>query len=168
MEWEEHVAHLGKKGNADSVLERKPGENRSLWIPRHKWDNNFKTDLKGIWWEGTNYIHLAEDREKWRSLVNMVMGLWVPQNAGSLWLAEEIFSSQKRLWSRLTVTVCSLNASQWDYYLRKVMNAVYCSLLNTVSVLQYPSKTKALHTYTHTDSWNLQSHLGLKIHKPKP
>lgn len=82
--WVEHVAYLENKGSADSVLERKHWENRPLWIPRHKWEDNFKTDLKGIWWEGTDYIHLAQDGENWRSLVNMVRGLWVQQNAGSL------------------------------------------------------------------------------------
>jgi len=84
MGWAEYVAYLGNKGNANSVLERKPWENRPLWIPRHKWEDNFKTDLKGIRWEGTDYIHLAQDRENWRSLVNTVRGLSVPQNAGSL------------------------------------------------------------------------------------
>jgi len=84
MRWAEHVAYLRSKGNADSVLERKPWENRPLWNPRHKQEDNFETDLKGIWWKGTDYIHLTQDRENWRSLVKMVMGLWVPQNAESL------------------------------------------------------------------------------------
>jgi hypothetical protein len=37
-----------------------------------------KTGLKGIGWKSTNWIHLAQDREKRRSLVNTVMNLRVP------------------------------------------------------------------------------------------
>jgi hypothetical protein len=35
-------------------------------------------DLKGIEWEGVDWIYLAQDRDKWRALVNPVMNLWVP------------------------------------------------------------------------------------------
>jgi hypothetical protein len=83
--------------------------------------------------------------------------LWTWQGAfgfhkmqGVSWLAEEIFNSQEWLWSRLTVIVCLLNASQWDYYLCKMTNTVYCLLFNAVFVLQYQSETKALYTYTLT------------------
>jgi hypothetical protein len=40
-------------------------------------------DLKGIGWEGRDWIHLAQDRDKWRALVNIVMNLWVQQNVGN-------------------------------------------------------------------------------------
>jgi hypothetical protein len=35
-------------------------------------------DLKGTEWEGVNWIHLAQDRDQWRALVNMVMKIQVP------------------------------------------------------------------------------------------
>jgi hypothetical protein len=44
--------------------------------------NNIKMDLRETGWDGMDWIDLAQDRDKWRALVNMVMNLRVPQNAG--------------------------------------------------------------------------------------
>jgi hypothetical protein len=44
-------------------------------------DNN-KIDLGERGWDGMDWIHLAEDRDQWRALVNTVMNLRVPQNVG--------------------------------------------------------------------------------------
>jgi hypothetical protein len=41
-----------------------------------------------------DWIRLAEDRDKWRSLLNAVMNLWVPQNAGKLWSAAHFVASR--------------------------------------------------------------------------
>jgi hypothetical protein len=43
-----------------------------------RWVDNIKTDLAGIGCGGVDLIGLAEDREKWRALVNAVMNLRVP------------------------------------------------------------------------------------------
>jgi len=37
-----------------------------------------RMNLREIGWEGVDWIHLAQDREQWQALVNMVMNLWVP------------------------------------------------------------------------------------------
>ena len=37
------------------------------------WMKNFKLDLQDIGWTGVCLIHVAQDREKWRALVNMLM-----------------------------------------------------------------------------------------------
>jgi hypothetical protein len=42
---------------------------------------NITMDLRVIVWEDVDWIHLAQDRDQWRALVNMVMNLWVPQKA---------------------------------------------------------------------------------------
>jgi len=34
--------------------------------------------MSGIGWEGVGWMHLAEDRDQWRTVVNTVMNLWVP------------------------------------------------------------------------------------------
>jgi hypothetical protein len=39
-------------------------------------------DLREIGWDGMDWIDLAKDRDQQRSLVSMVMNLWVPLNAG--------------------------------------------------------------------------------------
>jgi hypothetical protein len=46
--------------------------------PRRRWVDNIKIDLREIRWDGVNWINLAEDRDKWRALVNTVMNLRVP------------------------------------------------------------------------------------------
>jgi hypothetical protein len=40
--------------------------------------NNIKMDLRGIGWDGMDWIDLAHDRDQWRVLVNTIMNLWVP------------------------------------------------------------------------------------------
>jgi hypothetical protein len=43
--------------------------------PTCRYDYNMKTDLKEIGWEGTALIHLAQDRNKWSAVLNMVRNL---------------------------------------------------------------------------------------------
>jgi hypothetical protein len=51
---------------------------RPLRRPRLRWENNIKMYLGEIGWEGVEWIHVAQDRDWWRALVNTVMNLWVP------------------------------------------------------------------------------------------
>jgi hypothetical protein len=44
---------------------------------RHRWVDNIKMDLVDIGWGGVNWIGLAQCRDKWRALVNVVMNLRV-------------------------------------------------------------------------------------------
>jgi hypothetical protein len=55
----------------------KPEGRRPLARPRRWWVDDIKTDLREIGWGGIDWIHLAEDRNQWRVLVNTVMNLWV-------------------------------------------------------------------------------------------
>jgi hypothetical protein len=48
---------------------------------RCKWEDSIDMDLKEIGYEGVGWIHLAQDREQWQSVVNRVMNLQVTQNA---------------------------------------------------------------------------------------
>jgi hypothetical protein len=47
-------------------------------MPRRRWVDNIKTDLRETGWDGMDWIDLAQDRDKWRALVNTVMNLRVP------------------------------------------------------------------------------------------
>jgi hypothetical protein len=49
-----------------------------LGRPRHRWVDNIRMYLGEIGWGGVDWIGLAQDRDKWRALVNAVMNLWVP------------------------------------------------------------------------------------------
>jgi hypothetical protein len=45
---------------------------RALGRPRRRWVDNIKMDLLDIGWGGVGWIGLAQDRDKWRALVNAV------------------------------------------------------------------------------------------------
>jgi hypothetical protein len=49
-----------------------------LGRPRHRWVDNNKMDLREIGFDCKEWIDLAQDRDKWRALVNTVMNLRVP------------------------------------------------------------------------------------------
>jgi hypothetical protein len=53
----------------------KPEGRRPLGKPRRRWVDNNRMDLGEIEWSGVNWIDLAQDRDKWRALVDMVMKL---------------------------------------------------------------------------------------------
>jgi len=54
-----------------------------LGRPRRRLEDNIKVDLQKVGCEGMNWIELAQDRHRWRALVNVVMNLQVPRNAGN-------------------------------------------------------------------------------------
>jgi hypothetical protein len=45
---------------------------------------DIRMDPGEMGWGGVDWIGLAQDRDKWRALVNAVINLWVPYNAGEL------------------------------------------------------------------------------------
>jgi hypothetical protein len=51
---------------------------RALGITRRSWEDNIKTNLKEIGWEGMDWIDLTQCRDKWQALGNAVMKLQVP------------------------------------------------------------------------------------------
>jgi hypothetical protein len=53
-------------------------QKRPLGRLRCRWVDNIKMDLREIGWDGGNWINMAQDREKWRALVNTVLNLRVP------------------------------------------------------------------------------------------
>ena len=56
----------------------KPEGKRQLGRPRHRWEDNIKMDLQEAGSEGTDLTDLAQDRDRWRALVNVVMNLRAP------------------------------------------------------------------------------------------
>jgi hypothetical protein len=55
----------------------KPEGKRPLGRPRRRWEDNIKMDLQEVGFEVMNWIELAQDRDRWRALVNAVMNLRV-------------------------------------------------------------------------------------------
>jgi len=46
--------------------------------PRRRWEDNIKMDLRETGWEDVDQIHMAQDRDKWRAVENMIMHHRVP------------------------------------------------------------------------------------------
>jgi hypothetical protein len=78
MRWAGHVARMGEKRNVYRLLVGKPGGKRPLERPRSRWIDNIKMGLLEIGVSVVDWIGLAQDRYRWRALVNLVMNLRVP------------------------------------------------------------------------------------------
>ena len=78
MIWAGYVARMGDRRGEYRVLVGKHKGKRPLGKPRRRWQDNAKMDLQEVSWEGTDWIDLAQDRYRWRALVNAAMNLRVP------------------------------------------------------------------------------------------
>ena len=72
-----HVACMGERRGLYRVLVRKLEGKRPIGIPRSRWEDNIKMDLKEVGCGGMDWIELAQDKDIWRALVNSVMNLRV-------------------------------------------------------------------------------------------
>jgi hypothetical protein len=70
-----HVARMGEGINVYRVLVGMPEGKRPLGRPRRRWENRIKMGLSEIVLGGVDWIHLAQDRDRWRAVVNAVMNL---------------------------------------------------------------------------------------------
>jgi hypothetical protein len=77
MRWEGYLARMGEKRHAYWILVRKPEEKRPLGRPTLMWQDNIKMDLRGLGWNGVDWIDMAQDRDQWRALLNVVLNLRV-------------------------------------------------------------------------------------------
>jgi hypothetical protein len=68
----------GVKRNAYRLLVGKPERKRSLGRPRRRWVDNIRMDLGEVGWDDVDWIGLAQDRNRWRAVVNSVLNLQVP------------------------------------------------------------------------------------------
>jgi hypothetical protein len=78
MRWAGHVARIGEKRNMYSLLVGKPEGKIPPERPRRRWIDNIKVGLLEIGLSVVDWIGLAQDRYRWRALVNSVMNLRVP------------------------------------------------------------------------------------------
>jgi hypothetical protein len=68
----------GEKMNAYRLLVGKPEGKRLLGRPRRRWVDNIRMDLGEVGWSDVDLIGLAQDRNRWRAVVNSVLSLRVP------------------------------------------------------------------------------------------
>jgi hypothetical protein len=78
MRWAGHVARMGEKRKMYRLLVGKPERKRPLGRPRRRWMDNIKVDILETGLNAVDWIGLAQDRYRWRALVNSVMNLRVP------------------------------------------------------------------------------------------
>jgi hypothetical protein len=75
--WAGHVSRMAEKRGAYRILVGRPEGRRPLGRPKRRWEDNIKIDLQDVEWD-MDWIELAQDRDRWRALVNVVMNLRVP------------------------------------------------------------------------------------------
>ena len=78
MRWAGHVARMGEERGVYRVLVGKPEGKRPLGRSRPRWVDSIRMDLQEVGCGYVDWIGLAQDRDRWRTLVSTVMSLWVP------------------------------------------------------------------------------------------
>ena len=78
MRWAGHVACMVEDRGVHRVLVGKPEGKRPLGRPRRRWEDNIKMDLQEVGEGRGDWIELAEDRDRWRALVDKVRDFRVP------------------------------------------------------------------------------------------
>jgi CRISPR/Cas system-associated protein Cas7 (RAMP superfamily) len=63
------------------VLAGKPEGKRQFGKLRLRWERSIKMNLQEVGWRGMEWIALAQDRDRWRAVVNAIMNLRVTYSA---------------------------------------------------------------------------------------
>ena len=69
---------MGERRRLYRVLAGKPEGRRPLGRPRRRWEDNIMMDLREVGCGCVDWMELAQDRDRWRALVSVVMNLRVP------------------------------------------------------------------------------------------
>jgi len=78
MRWAGHVASMGERRGVYRVSVGKSEGKRPLGRPRRRWEGNIKINLQEVGCGGMDWIELAQDRDRWRELLNVLMNLRLP------------------------------------------------------------------------------------------
>jgi len=78
MRWAGHMARVCERRGVYRIFVGKPEGKRPLGRPRRSWEDNIKMDLQEVGCGGMDWIELAQDWDRWRALVNVILNLRVP------------------------------------------------------------------------------------------
>jgi hypothetical protein len=111
IRWAGHVVRMrDRRGLGGETLEKK-----TLWKPRRRWDDTIKMPLQEVGWEGMDSIDMAQDRDRWRALVNAVINFRFHKMLEISWQAEDLLASLEELCSVESVTWSGLHSSiEWE------------------------------------------------------
>jgi len=73
MRWAGHVARMGEEREVYRALLGKPERKKSMGRPRCRWVDNIRMDLQELGCGYMDWIGLAQDRDRWRTLVSALM-----------------------------------------------------------------------------------------------
>ena len=82
MRWARYVARMGEERGVYRVLLGKPEGRRPLGRPRRRWVDNIRMDLQEVGCGYMDWIGLAQERQRWRTLVSTVMNVRVSMKCG--------------------------------------------------------------------------------------
>jgi len=83
MRWAGHVARIGEGRGVQNVMKGKPEENSPLGRPRRRREDNIKMDFQEVRGVCGDCMELAQDRDRWRTLVSTLMNFPVPKMWGN-------------------------------------------------------------------------------------
>ena len=152
MRWMGHVARMGERRGVYRVSVGKPEGKRPLGRPRRRWVDNIKMDLQEVGCGNMDWIELAQDREKWRALVNAVMNRRVPLNAENLSSWEPVSFSRRTLLHGVSnesnqITIANSHSLSFCYWqLTQLCGDIWLELLS--ASLNSPLRT-LISTYIH-------------------
>jgi hypothetical protein len=69
---------MGEVRNEHKILVGKPEGQIPLGRPMHTLVDNIRMDLRKMWQESVDWMHVAQDRDQWRAVVNTVTTIRVP------------------------------------------------------------------------------------------
>jgi hypothetical protein len=100
---------MGVERGVYRVVVGKPEGKRPLGKPRCRWVDIIRMDLQDLGCGYMDWIELAQDRDRWRTVVSAVMNLRVSLNAGNFWTSCKPVSCSRRTLHR-GVSVISYNS----------------------------------------------------------
>jgi len=75
MRWARHVVRMGDRRDVYRVLVGKPDGKRQLGRPKHRLEDNVKINFQEVGCGAMYWLDLAQDRDRWRALVDVIMNL---------------------------------------------------------------------------------------------